>query len=666
MENNSFKVDNINDLELVYSILREKNPNNQINITFNYNTKSYTIQLSDKPYKSDPDVPLDLKIEVVYGDSIHKSEPILVRDPSTGTIDFLTIESVCSQWHDYPEFKILETNVRIDKQYGMTQLEVWCDEGWTKIKKVIRHKTDKALYKILSHGGSVIVTEDHSLLDKEKNVIKPSQCNLDTQLLTSYPINFNTSPNTISKERAFIYGFFFGDGSCCSNSWALNNQDKMVLKHLVELCKKEYPQKDVKIYDTLKSSGVYKLSLSNPKDLIHEYREKFYSADRFKKVPSDILNGSMDILQSFFDGYWASDGCRKDKETIGCTRFDVKGSIGAAGLYYVSKRLGYNVSVNTRQDMFRLTLTKKEQRKVNNKIKRIVKLSSSEDFVYDIETQCGRFNAGVGNIVVKNTDSIMAEFKFNRDDFEKNRIDTFNLATVCADKLTNDIFNRPPIVLEFEKVFQPFILLTKKRYIANKYENLKDPFQLKGLDAKGIALTRRDYCPMVKKCYKEVINAIMNREVNPIDAIHNSIKIFKSYISKIDKYDIEIDNLVVSAMLAKSYKTRPVHVILAEKLKERKEQVTIGDRIPYIYIESDDPKKQKSELGEDPQYAIKNKLKFNRACYLEQLAKPLLGFYKVVLQNNGLLLDDLIEDVNVKLHKYGAKKLKPSDFKIED
>jgi hypothetical protein len=659
MENSSFKVDNINDLELVYSILREKNPNNQINITFNYNTKIYTIQLSDKPYKSDPDVPLDLKIEVVYGDSIHKSEPILVRDPSTGTIDFLTIESVCSQWHDYPEFKILETNVRIDKQYGMTQLEVWCDEGWTKIKKVIRHKTDKALYKILSHGGSVIVTEDHSLLDKEKNVIKPSQCNVDTQLLTSYPINFNTSPNTISKERAFIYGFFFGDGSCCSYSWALNNQDKMVLKHLVELCKKEYPQKDVKIYDTLKSSGVYKF----PKDLIHEYREKFYSADRFKKVPSDILNGSMDILQSFFDGYWASDGCRKDKET---TRFDVKGSIGAAGLYYVSKRLGYNVSVNTRQDMFRLTLTKKEQRKVNNKIKRIVKLSSSEDFVYDIETQCGRFNAGVGNIVVKNTDSIMAEFKFNRDDFDKNRIDTFNLATVCADKLTNDIFNRPPIVLEFEKVFQPFILLTKKRYIANKYENLKDPFQLKGLDAKGIALTRRDYCPMVKKCYKEVINAIMNREVNPIDAIHNSIKIFKSYISKIDKYDIEIDNLVVSAMLAKSYKTRPVHVILAEKLKERKEQVTIGDRIPYIYIESDDPKKQKSELGEDPQYAIKNKLKFNRACYLEQLAKPLLGFYKVVLQNNGLLLDDLIEDVNVKLHKYGAKKLKPSDFKIED
>lgn len=140
----------------------------------------------------------------------------------------------------------------------------------------------------------------------------------------------------------------------------------------------------------------------------------------------------------------------------------------------------------------------------------------------------------------------------------------------------------------------------------------------------------------------------------------------EQYIDKIDKYNIEIDELVVSAMLAKSYKTRPVHVILAEKLKARKNEVQIGDRIPYVFIESTDPKAQKSELGEDPKYVIENNLKFNRSCYLEQLAKPLLGFYKVVLQNNSSLLDDLIEDVNVNLHKYGAKKLKPSDFKIED
>jgi DNA polymerase elongation subunit (family B) len=39
-------------------------------------------------------------------------------------------------------------------------------------------------------------------------------------------------------------------------------------------------------------------------------------------------------------------------------------------------------------------------------------------------------------------------------------------------------------------------------------------------------------------------------------------------------------------MLASSYKTKPVHVQLAERLKLRKEQVQVGDRINYIYIEN--------------------------------------------------------------------------------
>ena len=119
-------------------------------------------------------------------------------------------------------------------------------------------------------------------------------------------------------------------------------------------------------------------------------------------------------------------------------------------------------------------------------------------------------------------------------------------------------------------------------------------------------------------------------------------------------------------MLASSYKTKPVHVQLAERLKLRKEQVQVGDRIPYIFIESDDPKRQKSELGEDPKYAIQNNLKYNRKCYLEQLAKPILGFYKITLKNREDLLDHIINYTNDILVKCGGKALRPSDFKIED
>ena len=669
---------------ILLGITISKYPKNEIDILFNWNTKHYTITVTENPYKLDPKVPVDLNIQVVYGDSVTGDTPLVLKKDNQIYIE--TIQSIfdISKKQEYPGFKMFDKTIRLEKEFSTTDYQIWTDIGWVNIKKVIRHRCDKKIYKILTHTGYVKVTEDHSLLDENYDKLKPKECNIETKLLSNYPFEFNETCDTISKDRAFIYGFFYGDGSCnkyqCPSglkyTWALNNSDMNVLNNLKNLLQKEYPNSVPIIYDTLKSSGVYKLSINNPKNIVNEFRNKFYDSDKYKKIPNEILNSNNEIIQSFFDGYWAADGCRKDKETIGCTRFDNKGDIGSAGLYYLMKKLGYNVSLNTRTDkekILRMTITKKKQRKINNQIKKIEYMEHN-DYVYDIETDIGRFGAGVGDIIISNTDSIFIKFKYNRDDFEKNRRDTFRLATVCGDNLTKDIFNRKPIELEFEKVFHPFILLTKKRYIANKFENTKDPFDLKGVDAKGIALTRRDYCPMVKKCYKKVIDTILadtNKKSDLTkskeDPVVSSTKVYLEYIDNIFNYKIHVDDLIVSAMLAASYKTRPVHVQLAEKLKRRKEEVQIGDRIPYIYIENtSNTPKQKSELGEDPKYAIQNNLRYNRSCYLEQLAKPILGFYKVVLKDYPSLLDHVIDYTNNKIVSCGGKKLSPSDFKIEE
>lgn len=669
-----FKTTTIEDTEMIYSLLRDKYPNRQIEIEFNDNTKEYFLTVTDREFKEDPEVPVDIKIKIVYGDSVTGDTPVLLKKDSTVYIE--TIQSIFdeSKKVEYPGFKLFDKTIRLEKEYSLSDYQIWSDIGWVDIKKVIRHKTDKKIYNILTHNGFVKVTEDHSLITDEGNPIKPSECNLETRLLSNYPSHFEyNNNNSISIDKAYIYGFFYGDGSCdryeCPSgvkySWALNNADLNVIEKLKSLLEKEYPEHTPIIYDTMNSSGVYKLSVNNQKEFIDEYRNKFYDSDRFKKVPTEIINSSVEILQSFFEGYWAADGCRKDKEKIGCTRFDNKGQIGSAGLYYLMRKLGYNVSLNTRKDkenIFRLTITKKSQRKTSNQIKKI-KVIENNNYVYDIETTIGRFNAGIGEIVCFNTDSVFLSLKYNRQDFTKNRQDTFKLATICGDNLTDEVFNRKPIEMEFEKVFQPFILLTKKRYIGKKYENMKDPFKLKEITKSGIAITRRDYCKMVKNCYSEVIDCIVNEDSGGVDA---SVEIYKGYIDRIDNYQIDIDDLVVSAMLAKSYKTKPVHVHLAEKLKARREEVQVGDRIPYIFIESNDKSLSKSELGEDPKYAIEHNLKFNRKCYLEQLAKPLLGFFKCVLSDNEEALDDIINYTNEKLVEYGGAKLKPSDFKMKE
>lgn len=304
-------------------------------------------------------------------------------------------------------------------------------------------------------------------------------------------------------------------------------------------------------------------------------------------------------------------------------------------------------------------------------------------------------------VVYGDTDSIFVSIKFNREDFDSNRKDAFKLATLAGDKLTNEIFNRPPIEMEFEKVFQPFVLLTKKRYIGKKFENPKDPFELKTIDSKGIALTRRDYCKLVKNCYKSIIDVVMNEY-----SLDKSIIVFKEFCDKIDHYEATDDELCISAMLAKEYscglckkKTEwtgirceckhmnshldqycgkckssitckhvfsLAHVNLAVNLLKRKEEIQVNDRIQYIFVEGTDSKQKKGELAEDPVWAKRLGLKFNRLCYLEQLAKPILGLYKVLLQDQEDKLDDLIEWVNTRIERYGGKKLKPSDFKLDE
>ena len=305
-------------------------------------------------------------------------------------------------------------------------------------------------------------------------------------------------------------------------------------------------------------------------------------------------------------------------------------------------------------------------------------------------------------VVYGDTDSIMVKFSYNRDDNALNRKDTFKLATLCGNKLTNEIFARPPIEMEFEKVFQPFILLTKKRYIANKYDNVRDPFELKGLDAKGVALTRRDYAPIVKKCYKGIINAIMNE-----GGVDDSIAVYLDYLDKIHDYNVKIEDLIVSAQVGKDYSCNKckqkvewvlkcskcketngeclesckncgkpfkclhtfslAHINLAQKMLRRKDSVSVGDRIQFIFVESKLTQgAQKSELAEDPKFAEDNGLPFNRMCYLEQVAKPILGFYKIVLKDRQADLDHLIEHTNRRLVEYHGTKLRPSDFKMDD
>jgi hypothetical protein len=738
----SFKTKTVDETQLIYSILRERNPDKQIEIQFNDNTKEYTLTLTKEAYEYDPEVPLDLKIRVVYGDSVTGDTPLLLKKNDMVYIE--TIQSIFNdeQKFEYPGFKMFDKSIRLEKQYSSTDYQVWSDIGWVDIKRVIRHKTNKKMYRVLTHTGCVDVTEDHSLIKEDKETIKPADLKVGDSLLHSFPKEFTETTQTIVKmeknknfklgdlgdyplteKEAEVWGFFQGDGSCGSYncSWALSNNDLEKLNYFKNILESIEPIK-FEILDTLNSSGVYKLvPKENLKYMVDKYRSLFYYQDKYKIVPNCILNASKEIKLAYWKGYCEADDAKTHGNPIDNPSFYVKldnpslkldnpsfyvkGKIGAQCMYYLMRSIGFDMSINFyNQDIYRLDYTSCKGKRETD-VKKIIDKGISNDYVYDIETEIGRFGVGVGQLIAMNTDSIFLSIKFNRDDFEKNRKDAFALSMVCGNNLTNDIFKRPPIELEFEKVYQPFILLTKKRYIGKKFEDTRDPLKLKTVTTAGIALTRRDYCLMVKRCYKEIIDKVMEGEET---SLQRSLDIFKETIRSIQNYKVDFDDLVVSAMLAKNYscalckeKTEwnslrclkckennvakrlsrcgkcgtkfnclhtfsLAHVNLAATLLRRNEEINVNDRIQYLYIESDGNSSKKADLAEDPKYAKENGLKFNRVCYLEQLAKPILGFYKIVLKDHEDLLDDIISYVNEKLVQFGGKKLRPSDFKLDE
>lgn len=63
-----------------------------------------------------------------------------------------------------------------------------------------------------------------------------------------------------------------------------------------------------------------------------------------------------------------------------------------------------------------------------------------------------------------------------------------------------------PMALKLEKVYQPCVLQTKKRYVGYSYEHPNQPVPT--FDAKGIETVRRDTCPLVQKALERSIRLL--------------------------------------------------------------------------------------------------------------------------------------------------------------
>ena len=436
--------------------------------------------------------------KVRYGDSVMPGTPVLIK--YQGFVFAKNIENLSDNWKEYPGFLKTGTD---KEQAEIVNMKTWTHMGWMQIRRLIRHKCKKRIFRVKTRFGLVDVTEDHSLIKHDGTLLKPGEIRIGEQLLHSFP---DIDPKRMIKK--------------IDPTGQLKDQFEFMKNPLNDPCIVE----------------------------------------------------SVDVLHESWDGY-----------------------------------------------------------------------------VYDLETDAGTFQAGVGNIIVKNTDSIMVQF----DVGDRKGIEAIEYSWKLGERASKEIsaLFRSPNKLELEKVYCPYFLYSKKRYAAKMWVEKTNPdglseIKFDKIDVKGLQIVRRDSCKFVRDTCKKLLETVLESN-DPVTAVNMAREAKDDLLGgKVDSND-----LVLTKSLADSYKVPMPHVEVTKKMKERNpgSEPQIGSRVPFVIIKN--KHERMFEKAEDPVWAETNKIPLDYEYYFEhQLKKPVED-----------LLEPLISSDEV-FQKPGKKSRKITEF----
>ncbi|TFK39414.1 DNA polymerase family B-domain-containing protein [Crucibulum laeve] len=246
-------------------------------------------------------------------------------------------------------------------------------------------------------------------------------------------------------------------------------------------------------------------------------------------------------------------------------------------------------------------------------------------------------------IIYGDTDSVMV--RFGPNDLAK----VMALGSEAADFVTAKFVK--PIKLEFEKVYYPYLLISKKRY-AGLYWTKTEKYDK--MDSKGIETVRRDNCRLVSTVIETCLHKMLiDRDVKGAE------EYTKRTIADLLQNKVDMSQLVITKALSKAeYAGKQAHVELAERMKLRDagSAPALGDRVAYVII-----KGMKGaaayEKSEDPLYVLEHNLPIDTKYYLDnQLSKPLMRIFEPIMgeRASGLLQGDHTRSIQIATPTVGG------------
>ncbi|XP_031333154.1 DNA polymerase zeta catalytic subunit isoform X2 [Photinus pyralis] len=163
----------------------------------------------------------------------------------------------------------------------------------------------------------------------------------------------------------------------------------------------------------------------------------------------------------------------------------------------------------------------------------------------------------------------------------KSRDAAFKIGEEIAEEVTND--NPSPVRLKLEKIFQPCILQTKKRYVGYMYES-NDQTEPE-FCAKGIETVRRDGCPAVSKMLEKSLKILFDTR---------DVSLVRKYVIRQFTKMLTGRICLQDVIFAKEYRGaanyRPGACVPALELTrkwlavDRRSEPRCGERVAYVIV----------------------------------------------------------------------------------
>ena len=222
---------------------------------------------------------------------------------------------------------------------------------------------------------------------------------------------------------------------------------------------------------------------------------------------------------------------------------------------------------------------------------------------------------------------------------------------------------KPPMELELENVYFPFMMFAKKVYCAVKWTRPEEP---DGVIYKGLKVVRRDTCELVRRVSKSVVHQLLIEKDG-----EEAVRVVRRAIKELLRGQVDLRDIVLSQTLKpiEDYKvTKLPHLHVVGLMESRMtgsapksgesplwvrtsfsvHQAAVlsyiesrgtfsyadaGNRVEYVYIEQSDPSVANSARVDDPAYVTENAVPVDYAYTLRHaflnpvcmLLDPLLG-----------------------------------------